>query len=78
MTNEELVIENARLRALLGTCRADAARVKELLGVAEEKLAIAAPVFDAVVKLGGAIDKFTAAKIQAARLEKKLSREEAP
>jgi hypothetical protein len=75
MSNEELVIENARLRAFMSTCRAEVMRLNQLLAVAEEKLAIAAPVFEAVGQLGGAIDKFTAAKIQAARLEKQLSRE---
>jgi hypothetical protein len=66
MTNEELVIDNARLRALLSTCRAEVMRVKELLAKAEERAAEA-------VKLYAAIDALTAAKLYAARLEKQLS-----
>jgi hypothetical protein len=68
MSNEELVIENARLRALLSTCRAEVMRVKELLAKAEERAAEA-------VKVYAAIDALTAAKLHAAMLEKRLSRE---
>jgi hypothetical protein len=50
-------------------------RVSQLLAVAEEKLAIAAPVFEAVSQLGSAVDKFTAAKVYAQGLEKKLEAE---
>jgi hypothetical protein len=71
----ELEAEVTRLRGFLLACRTEVLRVSQLLAVAEEKLAIAAPVFEAVSQLGSAVDKFTAAKVYAQGLEKKLEAE---
>jgi hypothetical protein len=63
-----LIADNARLRAFVGTCRAEVKKLNALLAAAEERAA-------EVVKVYEAIDKLTAAKLYAARLEKQLSGE---